>query len=252
VFLIRVRSAKNDMTTVKQILRLIRYELDPPHNVPPTGRVRYGALRRLEPLDPDFGFGRGMSIARFYIYEFLRQHAADVKGHVLEVGDEKCTKMFGGHKVTKNDILHVSPESKQATIVADLSGPTADSIPSNSFDCVIFTQTLQFIYDMKTAVKSIHRILKPGGVLLMTGNGISQISTYDDARWGEYWRFTSRSLSRLSNEFFDSEKVRVYTYGNVLVTACYLFGVSATELRSSELAYHDNRYQLIIGVRAEK
>jgi hypothetical protein len=33
--------------------------------------------------------------------------------------------------------------------------------------------------------------LKPGGVLLATVSGISQISRYDMYRWGDYWRFTT-------------------------------------------------------------
>ena len=45
----------------------------------------------------------------------------------------------------------------------------------DAFDCIIFTQTLHFIYDVRLAIQTLHRILKPGGVLLATFPGISQI-----------------------------------------------------------------------------
>ncbi|UCG09137.1 MAG: methyltransferase domain-containing protein [Desulfobacterales bacterium] len=46
----------------------------------------------------------------------------------------------------------------------------------DAYDCIIFTQTLQLIYDPRSAVQTLHRILKPGGVLLTIVPDISQIS----------------------------------------------------------------------------
>mgnify|MGYP006177328061 CR=1 FL=1 len=47
-------------------------------------RVRWGNLRRLEPFDPEYGFGRGTPIDRVYIDEFLSEQAMVVRGEVLE------------------------------------------------------------------------------------------------------------------------------------------------------------------------
>ena len=55
------------------------------------------------------------------------------------------------------------------TITADLTD--APQISSDTFDCVIITQTLQMIYDLPTLMRTLHRILKPGGVVLATGSG---------------------------------------------------------------------------------
>jgi len=38
----------------------------------------------------------------------------------------------------------------------------------------VFTQTLHLIYDVRSAIRTLHRVLKPGGVLLATFPGISQ------------------------------------------------------------------------------
>lgn len=213
-------------------------------------RVRFGSLRRLEPISRVFGFDRGHAICRYYIEEFLKKYSEDIRGHVLEIGDSTYTTRFGGRYVTKSDVLHVWDDNPKATIVADLT--CADHIPSDTFDCIIFTQTLQFIYDFRAAVHHLYRILKPGSVLLATLHGISQISRYDMDRWGEYWRFTTLSAQRLFSEFFPPESVTVESYGNVLTAVAYLHGLAVEELRRQELDYHDPDYQALIAVRAVK
>jgi SAM-dependent methyltransferase len=217
---------------------------------PPVGSVRFGDLRRLKPISRVFGFDRGLCIDRYYIENFLAKHAEDIRGHVLEIGDDTYTRRFGGDRVARSDVLHVQEGNPKATIVADLT--CADSIPSDTFDCIIFTQTLQFIYDVRAAIRHLHRILKPGGVLLATFPGISQISRYDMDRWGDYWRFTTLSARMLFEEVFPSGNVTVRAYGNVLAAVAFLHGLSAEELRREELDYHDPDYELIITLRALK
>ncbi|MDT7947006.1 MAG: methyltransferase domain-containing protein [Thermoflexus sp.] len=169
---------------------------------------------------------------------------------MLEIGDDTYTRRFGGDRVARSDVLHVQEGNPKATIVADLT--CADSIPSDTFDCIIFTQTLHVIYDVRAAIRHLHRILKPGGVLLATFPGISQINRYDMDRWGDYWRFTTLSARRLFEEVFPPGNVTVRAYGNVLAAVAFLHGLSAEELRREELDYHDPDYELIITVRAVK
>jgi SAM-dependent methyltransferase len=218
---------------------------------PPIGWVRFGGLRRLEPISRHSAT-RGIAVTRYYIYDFLSTHSNDVKGHVLEIEDDICTKKFGGNKVLQSDILHVWPDNPMATIVADLTNSSADVIPSNSFDCIIFTHTLQHIYDAKAAIRTLYRILKPGGVLLVTNNGINRISRGNMDKWGEYWHFTSLSLRLLFEEVFLPENVEVQTYGNVLAAICVMHGISARELKSSELNYRDRDFEVVVGLRAIK
>jgi SAM-dependent methyltransferase len=217
--------------------------------IPPVGAVRFGSLRRLRPLSYHFGFDRGQPIDRYYIESFLGRQAGDVRGRVLEVGDPAYTRRFGGARVVQSDVLHVTPGHPQATIIADLA--RAEHVSADLFDCIILTQTLHVIYDFRAALQTVHRILRPGGVLLATFPGISQISRDAwQAAW--YWSFTPLSARRLLAEVFDDEAVEVTAFGNVLAAASFLYGIAAQELRPAELDAHDPHYPMLVAVRAVK
>jgi glycosyltransferase involved in cell wall biosynthesis len=218
---------------------------------PATRPVRFGTLRRLTPVSRRFGWDRGgLPIDRYYIERFLGQHAPDIAGDVLEVRDDAYTRRFGGTRVTRADVLHPTPENEKATIVADLT--SADHIPSNTFDCIVLTQVLPFIPDVQAAVRTVQRILRPGGVVLATMPGISQIVRYDMDRWGDYWRFTSLSARRIFECAFSQGEVRVETHGNVLAATAFLQGLSSRDLRPDELDYREPDYEVLITVRAVK
>jgi hypothetical protein len=217
---------------------------------PPVGGVRFGSLRRLEPLSRDFGYDRGQPIDRYYIERFLAAHSAHIRGRVLEIADNHYTRTFGAERVTGSDVLHVSERARGVTIVGDLA--QGDSLPGSAFDCVILTQTLQVIYDLPGAIATLHRILRPGGVVLATVPGISPVSSYDMERWGYFWAFTTQSAARLFETRFSAENVSVEAHGNVLVAASFLYGLASQELRAPELDHHDPDYQLLITVRATK
>ena len=116
----------------------------------------------------------------------------------------------------------------QATIVGDLTD--APQIPSDSFDCAIVTQTLQFVYDVRAAFATLHRILAPGGVLLATVPGITKISPPEDEQFGEWWHYTARSARRLAEEAFGAGNVEARAYGNVLSASGFLYGLAASDL----------------------
>jgi SAM-dependent methyltransferase len=217
---------------------------------PAVGWVRFGSLRRVEPISRNWGFDRGLPVDRYYIARFLERHAQCVLGRVLEIADNTYTREFGGADVTRSDVLHVAGGNPRATIVGDLA--YAPHIVSESFDCIILTQTFQLIYDVRAAIRTIHRILKPGGVVLATFPGISQISRYDADRWGYYWSFTTLSAQRLFEECFPAENVHVQAHGNVLAAIALLHGLACQELRPSELNYFDPDYEVLITVSARK
>jgi SAM-dependent methyltransferase len=217
---------------------------------PPVGRVGFGSLRRLTPISRHFGFDRGLPIDRYYIESFLSRRANDIRGHVLEIGDNAYTHRMGGDRVTRSDVLHVEEDNPKATYVADLS--RADHLPSDTFDCIILTQTFPFIYDVRAAIKTLYRILKPGGVVLVTTPGITQIVRWDMEKWRQYWSLTTQSAQRLFAEVFPADSVTVDAHGNVLTAAAFLYGLATQELLQEELDYHDPDYEVIITVRAVK
>jgi LmbE family N-acetylglucosaminyl deacetylase/SAM-dependent methyltransferase len=230
-------------------LNVARSIRDRRNQPPPVGKVRLGSLRRVEPMSRDWGFERGRPVDRYYIESFLADHSRDIRGRALEIVDDQYIRRFGSG-VTRTDILHVVPGNPNATIIADLA--KGEEIPSDSFDCIVLTQTLHLIYEVQRAIATVHRILKPGGVVLATMPGISQISRTDMDRWGDYWRFTSRSAKRLFAEAFGEEAVTLKTYGNVLAATALLYGMADRELARHELDAWDPDYELLIGVRAVK
>jgi SAM-dependent methyltransferase len=209
-----------------------------------------GDLRRTTPVDTEWGMDRGSIIDRYYIEKFLAARSAVIRGHVLEVGDDLYTHRYGGGRVTKSDVLHVVDTGGKVTIVADLTAAAA--IPSDTFDCAILTQTLQFIYDVRAVVRTLHRILKPGGAALLTCPGITKVSQFDSTRWGDYWRFTALSAKRLFAEVFPADGITVHAYGNVLSAAAFLYGLATEDLSPEELDVADPLYEVTIGIEAIK
>jgi SAM-dependent methyltransferase len=211
--------------------------------------VSFGDLRRLTPVARAFGFARGLPVDRVYIESFLEFNALAIRGRVLEVGDNAYTRRFGKDRVTKSDILHVKPGHPDATVVADLAA--ADHVPANTFDCIICTQTLQLVFDLPAAAATLHRILKPGGVLLLTVPGISHL---DDPEWTPtwYWSFTPVAARALFGTLFGAGTIEVESYGNVLTSIAFLHGLAAEDLAAAEVAHRDPVYPLLVTLKAVK
>lgn len=202
------------------------------------------------PISPIFAIDRGLPIERYYVEKLLNANRDDIQGRCLELGDDFYLRKFGGDRVVKADVLSVV-ESAGATIVADLT--CADHIPTDTFDCIVFTPVLQMIYHMDKALEHLFRILKPGGVLLMTSHGISKVGRrLGRDHWGEYWRITTQSAERLVGQAFPGAQINVGSYGNVLSAMCTLHGLASEELSEPELDYSDPDFEVIVTVRAKK
>lgn len=210
------------------------------------GRVRLGDFDRTSPISQDFGFDRGTPVDRYYIEAFLATHSRDIRGRALEVGDASYCRKFGTG-IVRQDVLHVAADSPEATIVGDLSVP--GTLPEGAFDCLVITQTLHFIYDMHAAVVEMHRALKPGGVLLLTCPGISQV---DRGEWGAtwFWSITRPAAERMFADVFGAANVAVEARGNVYAAVCFLEGLALEEVDTAKLKVLDASYPLIVTVRA--
>src|SRR3954453_7785184 len=237
----RLRALARRRTTPEQRAKLKRLG-----QWPPVGGVRLGSLKRTRPISRNYGWERGTPVDRFYIERFLAQHAGDITGSVLEIGDDAYTRRYGTG-VTHSDVLHASEGNPQATIVADLAD--APEIEGATFDCVICTQTLLLIYDVKQAVATLHRILKPGGTALVTVPGVSRICREEADEWGDYWRFTTHHATRLFADEFESDNVTTTAYGNVLAATAMLHGLAHEEIKPERLNDRDRDFEVLIGVR---
>ena len=210
--------------------------------------VRLGSLRRTAPISDRWGWDRGTPIDRYYIDAFLSEHRADVHGRVLEIRDRRYTERFGS-SVVESDVLDVDETNADATIVADLTA--TDDLPMDRFDCFVLAQTLQYIYEPDAAVRSAHRLLRQGGVVLATVPAVSRIARSAGLD-GDYWRFTRASCRRLFADAFGADQVETRTYGNVLTAVAFLMGLAAEELSADELDAVDEYFPVVIAVRASK
>lgn len=218
-----------------------------PAAVPPGRETPPSAV----PISSRWGLDRGLPVDRYYIHTFLDAHRQDIRGRVLEVKDPGYTKIFGGDRVVESHVLDVRRDNREATVVADLSQP--GSIGAGQFDCFILTQTLHIIWDVRAALAQAMEVLAPGGVLLFTIPAVSRVSDEDGGLVsGDYWRMTQAAVRQLCAEVLPPEQVRIVTYGNVRVSAAFLYGMAAEELTPDELAFVDPWFPLIHCVRAVK
>jgi len=214
----------------------------------PPGAVKWGSLRRTDPFSRQWGYDRGTPIDRIYIEQFVSDHGADVRGSCLEVLNGDYIDRFGGVRVTRRDVLDIDPANTNATIVADLG--EVNCLPEARFDCVIFTQTLHLIPDMRVAIANIWRALAPGGVLLLTVPAMGRHDTHQGFHH-DRWRVTQTGLDWLVSDL-PGARATSATYGNLVSCTAFLYGLAAEELSSEELTYTDPQFPLIVVSRVYK
>lgn len=213
-------------------------------------RFRWGDLARPQPLSPLWGVERGQPVDRFYIERFLARHAADVAGRVLEVKDPAYTRAYGGEAVTESAVLDIDPHNPRATLIADLTAP--GSLPEESFDCVVLTQTLNFLFEVDVALDNLLAALRPGGVLLCTVSALGRIDAEGRRADGDYWRFAEASLLRLFSERFPPGSFEVRPEGNLYSCTAFLQGLATEEIEAERLLPSDPDHPLVYTIRATR
>ena len=200
-------------------------------------------LGTTRPVSRLFGFDRGTPVDRYYIERFLAAHRESIRGEVLEIADSTYTRKFGASRVSRAMVLHAEAGPK-----IDFAGDLASGrgLSWGVADCFILTQTLMCIYDAAAAAANAVRILKPGGVLLCTVAGVTQISRYDMDRWGHYWSFTDLGLRRLFETAAPTACIEVSTYGNVRAACGLLYGLCAEEIGTRDMDRHDPDYPVTV------
>ncbi len=209
-------------------------------------RLGYLMFPRTTPISRSYWTDRGGTIDRYFIESFLKENADLVHGDCLEIRSPDYIHRFG-HDVTRADVLDIDRANARATIYGDLQ--RLEGVADNSFDCVIVTQTLQYIPDLDAAVKEILRITKPGGAALLT---VPSLQKRDLEGYQEYWRFTAIGTAHLFRKYFPPANVEVKTWGNVLSGMAFWIGLAQEELKPTQLDKHDPMYPCTISVRAIK
>jgi len=210
--------------------------------------VQWRDFRSVEPVSRVFGLDRGTPLDRYYMRKFLSENKQHIQGKLIEIGDDKFSRMFGTN-VTSYDVLHVEP-SKIATLVGDLTNVV--TLPENFSDCFICTQVFNFIYDFHAAIRGAHFLLKPGGIILATVGSISPTSRHDADRWGHFWGFYPQGIERAFKQVFGENNVEIKVYGNSLAAAAFIKGLAFEELTLEELDFVDEDYPVIVCIKGKK
>ncbi len=209
----------------------------------PFGWIDFGELRKVIPVSESLGERGGNPIDGYYIDKFLGASSKYIKGITLESGNDLYAFGYGKENVIKGGIFKIPAESGPV----DVELPP--DIPRGGCDCIIITRTLEFMYDSSRAIETLYGVLKPGGVILAAVPGMR---TPSGGKSDWYWNFTSLSARRLFEQAFPPGNVNIKCFGNPLAAVSILHGLSAEDLKPEELDYSDERYELIIGIRAFK
>jgi SAM-dependent methyltransferase len=149
-------------------------------------------------------------------------------------------------------IVDIDDSNREVALIADLCEPA--SLGEPRFDCIILTQTLQFLLDPAVGLENCWTALRPGGTLLVT---VPTVSREDpDAEGRDYWRFTPAGLARFLEMTLTTStcqpEIAVTGAGNVTTASAFLYGLAAEELRDEDLTNHDPAFAIVACARVSK
>jgi ubiquinone/menaquinone biosynthesis C-methylase UbiE len=118
-------------------------------------------------------------------------------------------------KKAKIETLDIDPDSN-ATYIADITQYNS-FIEDERYDIVICTEVLEHTLNPFAAVKEIHRLLKPSGILLLTVPFNFRIH----GPLPDCWRFTEHGLRELLKKFTNIKIETLETPGRALMPLHY-------------------------------
>lgn len=133
-----------------------------------------------------------MKISRTKLEQFIAEHASDKKA--LDVGARRGRY----NNLFPNKISIDIDEESNPDIVAD-----AHNLPfeENTFEIILCTEVLEHVDNPFKVAKELHRVLKPGGKLILTTRFMYPL--HEAPR--DNWRFTVFNLRSLFSEFNEVE-----------------------------------------------
>lgn len=166
---------------------------------------------RLNVFDYPPGIWPPPTPARVYIAAFLERYRDRAAGRCVEFYPPVYRDLFVANPaVTAYDVWNVAP-APGVTVVADLQD--AAELPDGRFDTIVCTHVLSAIADPAAAAAELHRLLTPGGMLLLTVPCLLQKYAPDPQ---DFWRYTQDSVKGLLARF---GRVEMHAFGNAATVA---------------------------------
>src|SRR3989338_816840 len=164
--------------------------------------------------------GLTCKITRPRLEAFLRKYASDAKTLDIGCGNDQYGELFPNR--TTLDI-EARPGVK-VDIIADAHD--LSQIKNDTFGVVLCTEVLEHLHTPPKAIAEFNRILKPGGLLLLSTRFIFPIH---DAP-GDYYRFTKYGLQYLLREFAIEELKSETSTGETLAVLYQRIGFQCSTL----------------------
>jgi len=213
--------------------------------------VRFFLLRYLSwinrrgniPIRGFMGGGKGKTISRAFVDRFIETNKVLIRGDVLEVGRNVYKSVALPENVISYTCLDMAA-FPDVEIVADIQN--MPQVETERFDTIICTQVLEHVPNPFEALAELHRILRPGGRLLLTVPFLNNYHMEPD----DYWRFTEYALKHLLRNFSQCAVAsHGSTYHHVAATLGYI--ASEVDLNVSERAGAP-KFPVIVSAVAQK
>ena len=150
------------------------------------------------------GLPRGPHITRYYMYNHLEKLGRKLQfnaGRTLSVSHSDRLASVLGIEASEV-VLADYPEHNLLSL----------NFPDSSFDYLLSDQVLEHVEgDPYQAIRECHRVLRPGGISILTTCFIKPIHSCPK----DFWRFTPDALSLLHQDW--SEIIEVGGWGNLAV-----------------------------------
>jgi SAM-dependent methyltransferase len=134
------------------------------------------------------------------IYRAVRKFAGGFSGSVLDVGcGASPFRFLFDQRGIKYNGLDIADSDKFDYHVPDVTTFNGRDIPfaDNSFDGILCTEVLEHVQDYQALVDEMHRVLKPGGVALVTVPWSARFHYIPH----DYFRYTPSTLATIFRKF---------------------------------------------------
>lgn len=154
--------------------------------------------------------GLTRKITRPRLHAFLERHRSE--GKTLDVG---CGNAIYGHLFPNRVTVDIEQRPGVAVdIIVDAHNLSV--FTNDSFDIVLCTEVLEHLHTPAQAIAEFKRVLKPGGILLLTTRFVFPLHDTPN----DYYRYTKYGLQYLLHDF---ENVEIMEETSTIETIAVLF-----------------------------
>lgn len=209
----------------------------------PIGGIDFGDFKRFSPFCPNYGYSRGTPIDRYYLSRFISKVKDQVVGDILEIGGRKENQKEYGFGEGGNYAVMELNEQPGVDLIGDAH--ESGACEAGSRDSIILFNVLEHCERPLRVLQNAFAWLRPGGKVFCAVPNAQRV--HRDPR--DYWRIYPDAFEAMLSGY---SGLSITTYGNLLSCHAALSGISAEELGTDDLDFHDSRYPVITCAVAEK